>query len=247
MSRTLLVIPHYNDVVRLRPFLIELQRTLPGHFSILLSDDGSSSDQREKLTLLCDELKRHRDPSAPELLMPLFVNRNTGKGGAVYRGWQNSEGCSLIAFADADGAVSASEIVRAESFFRSVVSDTDALFGSRVKILGRSIQRHFVRHLAGRIFATLVSELTKIPVYDTQCGLKIIKKEAYQKIEPYHSSEGFAFDVELLLLLLNSGAKVIEFPVDWHDVEGSKVCLMHDSISMAFEIIKIRSRVHKIS
>jgi glycosyltransferase involved in cell wall biosynthesis len=195
---------------------------------------------------LWDELKQHGDLSAPELLMPLFVNRNTGKGGAVYRGWQNSEGYSLIAFVDADGAVSASEIVRAESFFRFVASDADALFGSRVKILGRSIQRHFVRHLAGRIFATLVSELTKIPVYDTQCGLKIIKTEAYQKTKFYHSSKGFAFDVELLLLLLSSGARVIEFPVDWHDVPGSKINLFRDAFRMTFQVLTIRRKIESL-
>ncbi len=243
MSRTLLVIPHYNDVVRLRPFLIELQRTLPGHFSILLSDDGSSSDQREKLTWLWDELKQHGDLSAPELLMPLFVNRNTGKGGAVYRGWQNSEGCSLIAFADADGAVSAKEIIRAESYFRSGECTADALFASRVKMLGRTIKRSLVRHISGRIFATLVSELGNIPAYDTQCGFKMLKTESYQKIQPYLKTQGFAFDVEIALILQKFTCKIIEFPIDWHDVSGSKVSLMSDSIKMVFEVIRIHKRI----
>lgn len=156
------------------------------------------------------------------------------------------EGYSLLAFVDADGAVNASEIMRAESFFRSEACDADALFASRVKLLGRSIQRYFFRHLAGRIFATLVSELTKVPVYDSQCGLKIINTEAYQKVQPYHTSEGFAFDVELLLLLLNSGSKVAEFPVDWHDVKGSKVSLLTDSILMACQVVKIKNHINAL-
>lgn len=247
MSRILLVIPHYNDVERLRPFLTDLLNTLPGHFSILVSDDGSLPKQQEQLTQLIAELHAASNLSVAQLLPPLFTPCNTGKGGAVHRGWLHSEGYSRIAFTDADGAVSATEIVRVESFFCSDACEADAVFASRVKLLGRSIHRTFKRHLSGRVFATLVSELTKVPAYDTQCGFKILSIEAYQKIRPYLSTEGFAFDVELLLLLLKSGARVVEFPVDWRDVEGSKVSLARDSLRMAMQVVTIKNRIDALT
>lgn len=247
MSRTLLVIPHYNDTKRLSPFLSELQAVLPGHFSILVSDDGSSTDQRDKLNLLIDQAKQVGNGHGAEILSALFTDKNTGKGGAVHRGWAHAEGYSVLAFADADGAVSTAEIVRAEAYFRSGECSDDALFASRVKMLGRSIQRSFLRHLSGRIFATIVSGIGNIPAYDTQCGLKLVKAESYQMIRPYSISTGFAFDVELLLLLRNFGKRIIEFPIDWHDVPGSKINLLHDSLKMTIEVIKISQRVNNIN
>ena len=165
----------------------------------------------------------------------------------MYRGWEQSDGYSFVAFADADGAVSATEILRAEKSFRSdEYSMADALFASRIKMMGRVVQRSLYRHLTGRVFATLVSEIGGIPAYDTQCGFKILKTEAYQTIRPYLKTPGFAFDVELALLLNKLGKKIIEFPIDWHDVPGSKVHMLRDSISMALEVLKIRGRVRAI-
>ena len=244
MSKTLLVIPHYNDAERLEPFLEDLLCTLPAHFSILVSDDGSLTEERKKLEALIGRLAGTNH--GLKLRTPCYTENNQGKGSAVRRGWEQMEGFSLIAFVDADGAVNASEIHRAENYLRSHDSGADALFGSRVKMLGRSVQRSGLRHYSGRIFATLVSVTADLPAYDTQCGLKIIKTEHYKKISPYLRIAGFAFDVELCLFLLKSGAKIIEFPVDWCDVAGSKVRLMRDSIRMTKEVFKIRRRVSKI-
>ncbi len=240
MKRTLLVIPHYNDTGRLTPFLSELATHLPSHFSVLVSDDGSLQGERESLCMICETTRKNTGENAPQILPPLFTQANTGKGGAIIRGWEHGEGFEQLAFVDADGAVASSEIIRAEEFFRGAC--VDALFGSRVKMLGRSISRSRARHYSGRIFATLVSTLLAVPAYDTQCGLKIITFGAYQKIRNSLKSCGFAFDVELLIRLIDARCLVEEIPIDWHDVKGSKVSLFRDSFLMAREVFKIRGR-----
>jgi glycosyltransferase involved in cell wall biosynthesis len=244
--KTLLVIPHFNDTERLEPFLKELMETLPLRFTILVSDDGSKSSEQERLTALIGKFRSAAPLSHPQLLDPIFIPKNTGKGGAVYRGWNFREGFSLLAFCDADGAVSAKEVLRAESFFHSQECMADALFASRIKMLGRSVERSLVRHFSGRAFATLVSELGRIPAYDTQCGLKILTVEAYREIHPYLHTKDFAFDVELAMLLLKKGCRVIEFPVDWHDVPGSKVRLLRDAIRMTLQVLKIQRRIKSL-
>jgi dolichyl-phosphate beta-glucosyltransferase len=238
--KTALVVPHYNDVTRLAPFLEDLHTSLPGHFEVLVSDDGSQDEEKNALRrLLADAQKKSAGDF--RVLDPLFVEKNTGKGGAVLRGWDASTDADVLAFADADGAVGASEIVRAEAFFRD--SDFDALFANRVKMLGRTVERSLKRHLSGRLFATLVSNVGRIPAYDTQCGLKFVKRSGFEKIRPHQQTVGFAFDVELCLLLMKFGFQVVEFPVDWRDVPGSKVSLLRDSWRMAREVFKIRRRV----
>jgi len=242
MSQTLLVVPHFRDTFRFEPFLEELVAILPSHFAVVVSDDGSGSTE---VAGLCSLLLRKRaslGPNAPTLLEPLLHQGNTGKGAAVVRGWQQGKEYSLLAFADADGAVSASEILRAEQHFRSQ-RVYDALLGSRIKMLGRSIRRNPLRHVSGRIFATLVSVVSGLPAYDTQCGFKILTRQAFERIQPHLVSTGFAFDVELCLLLLKTGHSVVEFPLDWSDVPGSKLNLLRDSIRMTLEVFRIRQRV----
>ena len=119
----------------------------------------------------------------------------------------------------------------------------DVLFASRVKMLGRSITRDLRRHLAGRVFATLVHLVSGTGAYDTQCGFKILTAKAYGRVRGDLRSPGFAFDVELLMLLERAGLRVEEFPVDWHDVPGSKVHLLRDSFHMGREILRIRNRL----
>jgi len=228
-----------------------LVKVLPSHFSILVSDDGSASAQRESLNQIIGKHTSLGSENGPSVLPPLFVDKNTGKGGAVRRGWDyglSGEICefSLLAFADADGAVSATEIVRAERHLRQNDQQIDAIFGSRVKMLGRTVTRSLKRHLLGRIFATLVSCLGNVPAYDTQCGLKILKTDTYRKIRPGMQTLGFAFDVELCLLLQVSGSKMIEFPIDWHHVPGSKVSFLRDPVHMAIEVVKISRYVRSI-
>jgi dolichyl-phosphate beta-glucosyltransferase len=58
--------------------------------------------------------------------------------------------------------------------------------------------------------------------------------------------EGFAFDVEICLLLLKAKQSVGEFPLDWRDVAGSKVSILKDSFRMAVEVFKIRRRLSTI-
>jgi glycosyltransferase involved in cell wall biosynthesis len=242
---TTLVIPHYNDAERLGPFLADLCSGLPGHFEVLVSDDGSLESEREAMRRVVREAQARVVEGGPVIRDAVFTEKNTGKGGAVLRGWDVAAGAEVLAFADADGAVGVDEIVRAEASFRS--GDYDALFANRVKMLGRSVERSLKRHLSGRVFATLVSNVARIPAYDTQCGLKMLRRAAFEKIRPHQETVGFAFDVELCLLLLKFGFRVIEFPVDWRDVPGSKVSLVRDSWRMAREVFRIRRRVEGIA
>ena len=239
--KSVLVIPHYNDAERLGPFLADLCKRLPGHFEVLVSDDGSLESERSAMRRVVSEAQARLDEAGPQIRDAVFTEKNTGKGGAVLRGWDAATEADVLMFADADGAVGVDEIVRAEAFFRS--ADYDALFANRVKMLGRSVERSLKRHLSGRVFATLVSNVAQVPAYDTQCGLKMLRRAAFEKIRPYQETVGYAFDVELCLLLLKFRFRVIEFPVDWRDVPGSKVSLLRDSWRMAWEVLRIRRRM----
>jgi len=242
-ERVLLVIPCFQESRRLPHFLPDLCRALHDldAVEICVVDDGSGPEEQQRTREYVESLQ----PSAPMLKPPLLLDRNHGKGGAIYAGWRTGASHSWLAFVDADGSCPAPEVVRLirHALSRGTPGATPpALFASRVKMLGRHVDRLLSRHLVGRIYATLVSELLSIPIYDSQCGLKMVPRPAFESIQNRLTVQGFAFDVDLLVALLDSGCPVHEFPIDWHEKPGGTVRLFRDPWLMAWDVWKIRQR-----
>ena len=246
---TLLTVPCFRESERLPAFLPELCREMMrlGTVEILVVDDGSGAAETAATRTLVEQLR----PSHPCLRPLLELPENLGKGGAVYAGWAHaSSDADWLGFVDADGSCSPAETARLirlaqdlshpQSLSSTNPPPTPALFASRVKMLGRRVERQLKRHLIGRIYATLVSELLGIPVYDSQCGLKLVPRYAYSAIADRLSIHGFAFDVDLLTALLENGTPVQEVPIDWIEVPGGKVRLIRDSLRMLRDILAIR-------
>ena len=229
-ANVLLVIPCFRESGRVGALLRDLRSEFAGDSSVrvLLVDDGSGEGEAERLR----EVVKHCGCDYEVHVLPV----NQGKGGAVYAGWAQHRGEEWLAFVDADGSCSAREVRRLIS-----MRDGGAVFGSRILMLGRSIQRHWHRHLIGRVFATLVGTLLGLPVYDSQCGLKVVARKAYERVRPLLSMKGFSFDVELLSALWDSRCPMREEPIDWHEVPGGKVKLFHDSWRMFRDVLRVRA------
>jgi glycosyltransferase involved in cell wall biosynthesis len=237
----LLVIPHYKHLGQFRAFLPTLVGQLADDIAILVSDDGSGE---ETTTALAGEIYAARaQPGGERLRPPLLAPVNRGKGHAVYAGWKTATTEDWLAFVDADGAVSATEINRAWAHLRAAGDAPDVLIASRVAKLGRTVERSLYRHLSGRIFATIASLVSGLQVYDSQCGLKFIRREAFAKIAPYARAERFAFDMELLMLAAAAGCRIEEFPIDWRHMPGGKVSVARDSLPMLVELLRARRSV----
>jgi dolichyl-phosphate beta-glucosyltransferase len=234
-----LVVPCFKEADRIGAFLPELCAVLEatGGVKILVVEDGGGEVEQARIsTMISGWRKQHAC-----LLPPLLLAQNIGKGGAVYAGWEKNERAGWLGFVDADGSCPAGEVARLIEVARRESTPPRALFASRVKMLGRKIKRDLKRHLLGRIYATMVSELLDIPVYDSQCGLKLVPAGAFEKARSLLSVPGFAFDADLLLALLRTGCEVIETPIDWHETPGGKIRLVRDSLRMARDILAIRS------
>ena len=236
-----LVIPCFQESRRILAFLPELCRemTALGGVQIQVVDDGSGPKEAAQMSGIVDGLRMDFSCLLPLKVLP----DNHGKGGAVYAGWSESGGTAWLAFVDADGSCSAAEVARLLRIVRSCPSGLQqAWFASRIKMLGRRVERLLKRHLLGRVYATLVSEMLEVPVYDSQCGLKVVPRAVFEQIAGQLEVQGFAFDVELMAALLDAGCEVVEVPIDWHEVPGGKVRLLHDSWRMALDVWRIRKR-----
>jgi glycosyltransferase involved in cell wall biosynthesis len=233
----LLVIPCYRESRRIEPFLDSLQRVLGSNdrVSVLVVEDGSGAEEQRRM----QQLVETRRTAWPQLRPLLCLEKNIGKGGAVYAGWAAHQGEALLAFADADGSCAAEEVAGVLDCARQ--GQERAVFASRIKMLGKEVIRDFHRHLLGRVYATIVSETLRIPVYDSQCGLKVVPRAAFEKARPLLSITGFAFDVELMCALLDTGCVVHEHPISWHETAGGKVQLLQDSWRMFRDVLAIRA------
>lgn len=233
-----LVIPCYQESGRIGPFLTELcevTRELGG-VTIRVVEDGSDAAEaarmRDLLAPMC-QAHAHLQP-------PLFLPKNLGKGGAVYAGWDQAPPVDWLAFVDADGSCSAAEVSYLIRRARQQPKPLIAVFASRWDQTSALVHRQWKRRLMGRIFGAIVSNLLHIPVYDSQCGLKLIPHAAYQRIAPGLRILGFAFDVELLAALHDNRWSFEEVSISWYEMPGGHVHLIRDSIRMLRDVLKIR-------
>lgn len=222
-----LVVPCYNEAARLDPeAFLHFVTTHPG-VQLVLVDDGS-------LDATGEILERMR-AAAPGAVTTLRHSLRRGKAEAVRAGILAglAERAALVGFFDAD----LSTPLQAVDDFLAVLRDRPAVefvLGSRVRLMGRDITRKATRHYLGRVFATAVSHALDLPVYDTQCGAKILRVNARTATlfaAPFRSA--WIFDVELI-------ARYLRLPVApgeparrdrlyelvltaWHDKPGSKL------------------------
>lgn len=235
-----LVIPCYQESGRIGPFLAELCAVTHdlGAVTIRIIEDGSDEPEADRMRRIIDPLRKKH----PHLLPPLFMPDNLGKGGAVYTGWNLETDATWLAFVDADGSCSAAQVRRLIQLARQQPSPQTALFASRMSQFSGQVRRQWKRRLIGRVFGLLVSTLLDIRIHDSQCGLKLVPRSAYQRISPSLRIHGFAFDVELLAALHDSGCPVEEISITWHETPGGHVHLLRDSWRMARDVWRVRQQ-----
>jgi hypothetical protein len=81
--------------------------------------------------------------------------------------------------------------------------------------------------------------ITGLPFWDTQCGFKLFETRAAREIFRRQQIERFGFDVEVLFIARKLGYSVIEVPVRWNDVAGTKVGPLN-GISAFFDPLSVR-------
>jgi glycosyltransferase involved in cell wall biosynthesis len=221
------VVPCFDEASRLDFAAFDRAIEADPRLALLFVDDGS----RDETRALLDAFARRR----PERVRVLALPSNRGKAAAVRAGVLDAFASSarFVAYWDADLSTPLGELARLVAALEADPQIEIAL-GSRVRLLGRSIDRLAWRHYLGRVVATVAAWALGVPVYDTQCGAKALRVSGRTRAlfdEPFHT--GWTFDVELLARWLRDRRAegdpapqrgVVEVPLgEWHHVAGSKV------------------------
>ena len=159
-----------------------------------------------------------------------------GKGGAVLEGFRRAKG-DYVGYADADDAT------RAQSYHELIkrIGDADGIIASRwMKEAVVEPKQPFSRRFASRAFNLLIRILFGLHYHDTQCGCKLFRRKAVQRILPSLGMTRWAFDVDLLYHLKRHGYRVKEIPTVWRDRVGSSIHVPKVSLEMLLAIIRLR-------
>ncbi|CAG8702418.1 19654_t:CDS:2, partial [Cetraspora pellucida] len=144
-------------------------------------------------------------------LRVLTLEKNRKKGGAVTQGILSSRGKNIL-FADADGATKFSDHEVLEKRLLEVIDEN----GFGVAVGSRA-------HLV-----------------NTEAVVKLFTRKSALYIFHNMHVEGWIFDIEVLLIAQYFNMPIVEVPVTWHEIDGSKVSLIKDSIKMAIDLLTIR-------
>jgi glycosyltransferase involved in cell wall biosynthesis len=242
LRRVAVVIPCFDEAARLDAEAIRRARLGGKKLELILVDDGSRDGTRAALERIASERADTR---------LLRIDRNVGKGEAVRRGVLDALARSpdAVGYWDADLSPPLSSL---SAFARVLEQDpnVEMVFGSRVRMMGRRIERLAWRHYLGRVFATAASMALELPIYDTQCGAKLFRSTpllARVFARPWMTR--WVFDVEIVARFMAFDPRgpqrvmrsLHELPLaQWVHVGGSKVAPL-DFARAAMDLARIRA------
>ena len=237
-----IIIPAYNEGRRLPHSLALLREYLSATpwssraFEVLIVVEHSTDGT----------LELARESTAEQANFHVIDNRvQRGKGYAVRSGVRQARG-AIVFYMDVDLSVPLEEIDRFLAHFKAHPEDAVVL-GSR-QHEGSRIERrqNLLRQTMGKTFNRILRSLSLLPFRDTKCGFKAFRREAAREIFELQTIDGFAFDVEVLLLAQTLGYRISELPVRWLNSPESKVHIVRDSLRMLADAVTVRRRVARV-
>ena len=226
-GRCIVVVPCYNEEARLQPGKFSEFLAEDDQVNFLFVNDGSSDG-----TLRALESLRAKHPDRIEVL---DKQPNGGKAEAVRAGMLQAMALGGFAYTGFWDADLATPLYVIPQLLSKLIENPELqmIFGARVRLLGHAIHRNPLRHYLGRCFATSVSIVLGLPIYDTQCGAKLFRITPVLKsifALPFQSR--WIFDVEIIARFLAIHNRDVSIAFDaiyenplprWEDVAGSKV------------------------
>ncbi len=220
-----IIIPAYNEENRIESVLRDLKDNITGVYEIIIVFDGNDSTP-EVARKVCSDCKI------------ITYNRRLGKGGAIIEGINSARG-EIIAYIDADGSIPASELER----LKKELKKGEFIVSSRwVKDSVQVVKQPLSRIILSRIFHYYVFAILRLPVQDTQCGLKIFYKNDAREISKRVRVFDWTFDISMIFHAMRLGLTPREIGIRWKDSKGSKLKITKTVPQMFLTVIGIWAR-----
>lgn len=228
MALFTIIIPAYNEALRIKPTLDEVIQDFPTA-EIIVVDDGSTDGTG--------------DIARDSKVKVVRIDKNSGKGMALRVGFKKASG-DVIGFIDADGSTNIQDV----HHIFSLAEKHPLVVGSRKMPDSHVVVKQSLsRTIASYILRLLGKLILNITVNDTLCGCKAFNKSALTKILPHLSTCGYDIDLEILYLAGKLKYGVLEVPITWTDKKASTVSLPFDGLNVFLSLIKIRLKHYDLN
>ena len=234
-----IVVPAYNEAGRLPHTLQEIECYIAERSvcaEVIVADDGSSDATAAVARAAWGDMPLRRVIALP----------HRGKAATVRDGVLAAIG-DVVLFTDADLST---PIRYATLLLEGLDAGAAIAIGSREGIGSTRVGEPFYRHAMGRVFNAVVRLLAVPGIDDTQCGFKAFRREAAHDLfrrarlpaenREVRGPRVTGFDVEILYLARRRGYRIVEVPVYWEHVAGSKVQPLQDSFRMFADVLRVR-------
>ncbi|MBE6576807.1 MAG: glycosyltransferase [Ruminococcaceae bacterium] len=229
-----LIIPMYNENAVIEQTANRLSSYMSecfDEYEIIFFDDGSTDGSRRTV-----------ENMSLANVKVMGSTRNLGKGYAVRQGMLSADGDIRI-FTDADLAYGTQVIERA--YEAMCDGQTDVLIGSRNLSKDAYAEYTFIRRMMSKMYVRLVRAFTRLDTSDCQCGFKAFSAQSAQEIFSACTTDGFSFDLEVLLRAKKAQKRIVEMPVSIIEHKKSSVKPMRDTLEMLFEIRRIKKKIQR--
>jgi dolichyl-phosphate beta-glucosyltransferase len=202
---------------------------------IIVVDDGSRDDTAK---------------AARSVSIPAGVQRNVirydehrGKGCAVRTGVKAAQG-QYVMFADCGLCVPYGNALLGLELLKE--DRCEIAHASRRLIQSDILQEQpWHRRMISYSFRSVVRTVSGVPreLTDTQCGFKVYKGDVARLLYGQCLTDGFMFDIEIVLRAVRKGYRIAEFPVEWTCDPDSRLNLTRTPWPVLAELYALRRRL----
>jgi glycosyltransferase involved in cell wall biosynthesis len=224
------VIPVHNESKTIEA-VIELVAKAQVHGlqkEIIIVDDYSNDGTTEKLKKINRQEVR-----------VIFAETNTGKGGALQKGFQYAKG-DLIIIQDADLEYDPYEY---ENLLKPFFTDkADIVFGSRYLQSNTRQVTYYWHTMFNKLFSHFSNLFTNLYLTDVMTCYKAFTKKVLNETVKKMTSQKFGFEVEFTARVANKEYKIVEVPISYYprSVKAGKHMKIKDALECAWSVIKFR-------
>ena len=229
-----IIIPVYNEekrIVRCLTRIPEYCTSKQWDYEVIIAEDGST-DNTVKIV--------QEFSSANSKIKILSYKERLGKGGAIKNAMLKSTK-DYVCFLDADLSADISELDRLIKY----IDEYDIVIGSRLlrgdlEPIKRKLHRSFFSYFYSKAFRILF----RLPIHDSQCGMKLFRKEVVSKLFNEIHTTGFAFDSEIIVKAYWLYLKIKEVPIIWNYDDATKINVLKQIKVMGRDLLLIWYESH---
>jgi len=218
-KRLLVFVVAYCAETTLKQVLERIPGDLFRHYSceILVIDDGS-----EDRTFVIGQEYRNSHPEIPLTVLRNQANQGYGGNQKIGYGYAVAEGFDIVALLHGDAQYAPEELPRLVAPIAAGMAD--AVFGSRMMDSGQALEggMPLYKYAGNKILTRIQNALLGTHLSEFHSGYRVYSVPVLSRLPVRLNSNDFHFDTEIIIQLLNAGARITELPIPTY--YGDEIC-----------------------